>query len=252
MKYNLNYSKKSIAFIVFLFLFSQSLFSETIILRNGSVKKGRIVSQDKLTMVFEEKDAKEPEVFSKKEIVKVSYKDLTQAEINQILKETGGAEVVDVSPGAPVLDPVGGRRSITLGKAVLRSLALPGWGQMYQNRQIAGTAYFLLFLGGIGFSAYQYKEFKSESQDYDYKANSYLLSLYLRDSSGQFLARSDMAAQKNHTDRALHRVGIAGGVLAGVYLLNLFDVVIFRPKDNLSLRASAFTDTLSIKLEYRF
>jgi hypothetical protein len=252
MKYNWNYFKKGIAFTVFLFFFSQSLLSETIILRNGSVKKGRIVSQDKLTMVFEEKDAKEPEVFSKKEIVKVSYKDLTQAEINQILKETGGAEAVDVSPGAPVLDPVGGRRSITLGKAVLRSFVLPGWGQMYQNRQIASTAYFLFFLGGIGFSAYQYKEFKSESHDYDYKANSYLLSLYLRDSSGQYLARSDMAAQKNQADRALHRAEIAGGVLAGIYLLNLFDVVIFRPKDNLSLRASAFTDTLSIKLEYRF
>lgn len=252
MKHSWNYFNNGIVFVVFLFFFSLNLFSETIILRNGNVKKGRIVSQDKLSMVFEEKDAKEPEVFSKKEILKISYKDLTQAEINQLLKESGGGDVLDVSPGAPVLDPVGGRRNITLGKAVLRSLVLPGWGQMYQNRQIAGTAYFLFFLGGIGFSAYQYKEFKTESHDYDYKANTYLFALYSRDSSSQFLARSAMHSQKSDVDRALHRAEIAGGVLAGIYLLNLFDVVIFRPKDNLSLRASAFTDTLSVKLEYQF
>ena len=139
MKNNWNYFNNGIVFVVLLFFFSLNLFSETIILRNGNVKKGRIVSQDKLSMVFEEKDAKEPEVFSKKEILKISYKDLTQAEINQLLKESGSGDVLDVSPGAPVLDPVGGRRNITLGKAVLRSLVLPGWGQMYQNRQIAGT-----------------------------------------------------------------------------------------------------------------
>lgn len=252
MKITWTQFKNNIVILSSILFLSQGIFSETILLRNGSVKKGRIVSQDKLSMVFEEKDAKEPEVFSKKEILKVSYKDLTQNEINQILKESGSAQVVDVSPGAPVLDPVGGRRSITLGKALLRSVALPGWGQMYQNRQVAATAYFLFFIGGIGFSAYQYKEFKSESNDYDYKATNYLFSFYFRDSAAQYLARSDMFAQKNQVDRALHRAEIAGGVLAGIYLLNLFDVVVFRPKDNLSLRASAVTDTLSVKLEYRF
>ncbi len=61
-----------------------------------------------------------------------------------------------------------------------------------------------------------------------------------------------MQSQKAQMDRALHRAEIAAGVLAGVYLLNLFDVVIFHPKDNLSLRASAYTDQMSIKLEFRF
>lgn len=242
-----------IYFSVFLILILTSeLFSETIIMRNGNVKKGRIVSQDKLSIVFEEKDAKDPEVFSKKEVLKVSYKDLTQQEINQILKENGGVEMVDVSPAAPVLDPVGGRRSITLGKAVLRSLVLPGWGQIYQNRQIAATAYFLLFLGGIGVTGYQYKEYMSENNDYNYKAKNYLFALYYRDSFSQYLTRNDMSNQKAELDRSLHRLQITAGVLAGVYFLNLFDVVIFRPKDNLSLRASAFTDTLSVKLEYQF
>ena len=85
---NYFFSKRTLFFAVFL-LFCQTLFSETIILRNGNVKKGRIVSQDKLSLVFEEKEGAEQEVFSKKEILKVSYKDLTQAEINQILKESG-------------------------------------------------------------------------------------------------------------------------------------------------------------------
>jgi len=244
--------KLKIFLYLFILLLSSAVFSETIIMRNGNVKKGRIVSQDKFSIVFEEKDAKDPEVFSKKEVLKVSYKDLTQQEINQILKENGGAEMVDVSPGTPVLDPVGGRRSITLGKAFLRSLVLPGWGQMYQNRQIAATAYFILFLGGLGITGYQYKEYKSESDDYNYKAKNYMFALYYRDSFTQNLARADMTAQKAVLDRSLHRLEISAGILAGVYLLNLFDVVIFRPKDNLSLRASAFTDTLSVKLEYQF
>ncbi|MBP7279983.1 MAG: hypothetical protein KBA66_00300 [Leptospiraceae bacterium] len=248
---NYFFSKRTLFFAVFL-LFCQTLFSETIILRNGNVKKGRIVSQDKLSLVFEEKEGAEQEVFSKKEILKVSYKDLTQAEINQILKESGGPELVNVSPGSPVADPIGGRKSITRGKAFLRSTALPGWGQMYQNRQIAGTAYFLFFLGGIGFAAHQYKEFKSENRDYDFRSNNYFFALAFQDSNAQYLARIEMQSQKAQMDRALHRAEIAAGVLAGVYLLNLFDVVIFHPKDNLSLRASAYTDQMSIKLEFRF
>ena len=80
------FTKSSLFFILF-FLISNTVFSETIVLRNGNVKKGKIVSQDKLSLVFEEKADADPEVFSKKEILKISYKDLTQTEINQILKD---------------------------------------------------------------------------------------------------------------------------------------------------------------------
>ncbi|MBK6606289.1 MAG: hypothetical protein IPG24_12615 [Leptospiraceae bacterium] len=140
MKNNWNYFNNGIVFFVFLFFFSLNLFSETIILRNGNVKKGRIVSQDKLSMVFEEKDAKEPESFLQKEILKISYKDLTQAEINQLLKNL----VVEMFWMFLLVHCFRSRRwtsNITLGKAVLRSLVLPGWGNV-SNRQIAGTAYF--------------------------------------------------------------------------------------------------------------
>lgn len=61
-----------------------------------------------------------------------------------------------------------------------------------------------------------------------------------------------MYSQRGRKERAGHRAEIAGGVLAGIYLINLFDVVIFHPKDNLSLRASASRDQMSIKFEYRF
>ena len=100
MKITWTQFKKILSFYL-LSSYSQGLFSETILLRKSVKRKNR--KSDKLSMVFEEKDAKEPEVFSKKEILKVSYKDLTQNEINQLLKESGSAQVVDVSPGAPVL-----------------------------------------------------------------------------------------------------------------------------------------------------
>lgn len=87
--------------------------------------------------------------FSPKEILKISYKDLTQTEINQILKDSGGPEVLDVSPATPMIDSVGGRNKITRTQAFLRSAAIPGWGQIYQNRKIPSTAYFY-FLGVLG------------------------------------------------------------------------------------------------------
>ncbi len=245
------FTKSSLFFILF-FLISNTVFSETIVLRNGNVKKGKIVSQDKLSLVFEEKADADPEVFSKKEILKISYKDLTQTEINQILKDSGGPEVLDVSPATPMIDSVGGRNKITRTQAFLRSAAIPGWGQIYQNRKIPSTAYFLFFLGGIGFVAHQSKEVQAEKRDYSYKTQNYLFALYFKDSLAQEQTYNEMYSQRGRKERAGHRAEIAGGVLAGIYLINLFDVVIFHPKDNLSLRASASRDQMSIKFEYRF
>ncbi len=53
-------------------------------------------------------------------------------------------------------------------------------------------------------------------------------------------------------DKAGNRAQIAAGVLAGVYLLNLVDVVIFHPRQEFSLNATFQRDMLALKFEYRF
>ena len=67
----------------------------------------------------------------------------------------------------------------------------------------------------------------------------------------QYLARSDMFAQRNLLIAHFIVQKLQGGP-SGIYLLNLFDVVVFRPKDNLLFVPQRLLDTLSVKLEYRF
>jgi predicted DNA-binding protein with PD1-like motif len=62
----------------------------------------------------------------------------------------------------------------------------------------------------------------------------------------------DIAAQHIHVEKSSHRIEVAGGILAGLYVLNLFDVVIFRPKENLSIHTNVIRDQIGLSFVYRY
>jgi TM2 domain-containing membrane protein YozV len=248
-------------FVFYLTLFS-FLSAETVIFRNGNVKKGKILSQDKLTIVFEEKEGEPPLIYSKKEILKISVKDLSRDEINKTIAEAGGADLLqDVTPSVPVVskDAPAANQNYFSAKgtpkrwsAFWRSALIPGWGQLYQSRPVPGTSYFFLFLGGIGFAYYQNKEYGYQQNDYNYSNQKYVFSLFFSDNITQILTRKELVDERSDAVKAFHRAEIAAGVLAGIYALNLLDVVIFHPKYNVSVNATTNRDQFALKFEYRF
>ncbi|MBM9575525.1 hypothetical protein JWG45_00010 [Leptospira sp. 201903070] len=66
--------------------FPWSLMGESIILKDGTILKGRVVSQNAQTVVIQTEDGKKQE-FSKIRILKIVYKDVSQAEALKIQKE---------------------------------------------------------------------------------------------------------------------------------------------------------------------
>lgn len=244
-------------------LFSNLLFSETIIFRNGTVKKGTIISQDKTSVAFEEKEGSPPVIYSKKEIMKISVNDLSKDEIKKTIIDNGGADLLkDVTPSVPVTPKEGvySSKGFLASKvpprrwgAFWRSALVPGWGQLHQNRPVIGTTFFFLFLASGGFTFYQNRESGTAQNDYAYSEKKYIFNLLLtNDRTAQLLAQKDLANERTDMDKAGNRAQIAAGVLAGVYILNLVDVVIFHPRQEFSLNATFQRDMLALKFEYRF
>jgi hypothetical protein len=112
-------------------------------------------------------------------------------------------------------------RERTSARAIVRSLCLPGWGQFYSSRPVAGWMYAIsaaaLFGGSIAAQA-RYVDRIDEA------------------SRAQTIEEYDRAVQKAEDARRL-RNGLQGAV-AGVWGVNLIDATLFHPRRPVASRAS--------------
>lgn len=146
---------------------AQDLQAETIYFRDGTEISGKITGQNKNSVQLVSSEGEEKTI-PKKDILRILYKDdnltskkeelaIKELENKRIQSDTEMAEILakaqtPISKESQELPESKIRKSLqprtTATGAFFRSLVLPGWGQFYQGRPIAGSIYTSLVLGG--------------------------------------------------------------------------------------------------------
>lgn len=116
----INIFKKKQQLLLFVFCISlNSLFSETVILIHEEVIRGKVNSQDAISLKMTDEKGKE-RVFPKTEILKVIYRDVTdKAELDKIIKEEKEKKGIKTTKF----------EKRDKKQIIWRSALLPGWGQ---------------------------------------------------------------------------------------------------------------------------
>jgi len=149
---------------------------------------------------------------------------LYQVEARRPGYETWRSEVVLGPGGLRDLSFRMSRKSTV--KAFVRSALIPGWGQFYRGSSLKGT----LFLAGSvlagGAFAYTHATYQEEADDFKAAERRYEAATREEELAARWAEVLDRA---DDADRAWDRRQIALGALAGIYALNLVDVVFFPP-----------------------
>jgi sRNA-binding regulator protein Hfq len=253
------------------------LSAETIYFRDGSELSGKITGQDKNSVTIISKG--EERSVPKKDISKILYKDeapiskieeseLKELENNKIQSDTEAAEILAKAQTPIAKESLESPESklfqsptpkTTASGAFYRSLILPGWGQFYQGRPLAGSIYSVLVLGGsyavydknrilrnavndykkieqpftegailgmaIGLPKKSYPELQLVESFIDDKSNSLPESYLGYKNSPDYLQKE--AVKKHHQELRSYSYG-----LATVWLWAAIDAYLFHPKQN--------------------
>lgn len=144
-------------------------------------------------------------------------------------------------------------------KTAVRSLFIPGWGQLYASKKTKGLAFFsLTILAGVGYLyaddewSYRYDEFARLRDEFDSLSAEGNVE-ELQKMYPDFV----LAQEKAHDAETVRRVVIGVGV--GIWAFNVIDALFFFPKQRgtftvkgLSLTPSASTEQVSLKLSMDF
>jgi hypothetical protein len=112
-------------------------------------------------------------------------------------------------------------------KAALRSLFIPGWGQMYSGRKGIGMIFSLLAAGATGYYIITDNNFYDKLDEY-VRINSQYASA-MTDADRISLYPRIVAAKQNAYDAENKRFRALAGIIT-VWGLNLLDALIFFPK----------------------
>ncbi|MCR9143570.1 MAG: DUF5683 domain-containing protein [bacterium] len=149
--------------------------------------------------------------------------------------------------------------------AFLRSLVLPGWGQIYQGRAGAGYGIGGGFLAGLGVTYYFEQRYNIARGAYEDKANDFFITSPLVLSSfgssisspttlaplGLVLAQDTADARKRMED-AGRWANNTRTLLLGLYLWNLVDVMVFHPSPQESVGVSVGPESVGVRYSLRF
>jgi hypothetical protein len=115
-----------------------------------------------------------------------------------------------------------------LGKAALRSLVLPGWGQRYSERPASGWVFsglYIASLAGLGFTHYQYE---TKLDDYNHALDRYNMeSMYFE---REAKAWAEVTAAHSDLDDAFNTRRVLLYTVGAIYLVNMLDTVVNFPK----------------------
>ncbi|WP_000532396.1 LA_0442/LA_0875 N-terminal domain-containing protein [Leptospira interrogans] len=184
--------------ILFTFIFSIS--AETVLLQEGGSYRGKVITQNQKTLTIQTKHGKH--VISKKEILKVIYKDVSeeeeekvrnaeiqrleeekltkqrslelkkqQEEEERLRREREAAEKNKPAPPPP--PPPKKQPEVSRVGALARSVVLPGWGQWASGRKFAAIIYPTLFLAA-GYAVYENnRKYVVAKREYESYGNPY-------------------------------------------------------------------------------
>ena len=173
-------------FGVLFFFLALEVFSDTIVMRDGTVYRGEVENQNNIKIWFRVRSGEKIEV-SKSKILKVVYRDLEKGDIDKILssQDANPPKVPELLKQNPVpnsisdpnskleTDPFERTKDEPMSPLnyeilynpyapMLKSLALPFWGQNFTERKTNS------FLGGIGFWIVVMATFEARAQNGEY------------------------------------------------------------------------------------
>jgi|JI9StandDraft_1071089.scaffolds.fasta_scaffold01721_5 hypothetical protein len=159
---NKNIQTLKMKFTIIAFLLSIiSINAETVILRSHDVVHGKITYQDALVLRMND-DLGKPLELQKNDILKVSYRDVKDAkEIKKIIEEEESKLPPEKRKKVQVVIP---ENRYTL---LLRSAAVPGWGQWKAGNKWYAAAAFVGVVGAAGYAASSVQGFQKSQKSYE-------------------------------------------------------------------------------------
>jgi hypothetical protein len=154
---------------------------------------------------------------------------LYQVEVRLPGYETWTGEVVLGTGGIGQLHVKLGKKSGA--KSLLRSMVIPGWGQLYRGQRLKGT---LFGLGGVvaaGGVVWTHEAYRNDVDDFDAAKRAYEQEARWEDWPARYevVRRASRKADRGYDRR---RVALAG--LGGIYAVNLLDCLFFAPTGEVS------------------
>lgn len=237
-------------------IFLGNIFSDSIILKNGTFQKGKIIGQTSEQISLQTTEGKVVEI-PKNRIIKVVFRDVTNEEALQIKKEEEEKfsklkdseeknrleqeeklqkerelnEALEKKKQEEELQ--NSKDTIPRSSVLWRSAVLPGWGQYVQGRKWQGLTYSFLTIAGLGVAYGNHQNFLNAKENYETinnpSRNLFLPNLNLSAQNPQPLLLYDLQfqnARQTLENAEMHRNAALGGLLL-VYGLNLFDVTYF-------------------------
>ena len=125
-------------------------------------------------------------------------------------------------------------------KATLRSIIIPGWGQMYGGQTTKGVMLTMLAIGATGFYFIADNKYNNRLDDYQSIQTAYNTAAT---DSEKIQIYSLLATAKKNAYDAEGRRQIAIGTVAAVWGLGLIDILFFFPRE----RGNTAVNSLTIK-----
>jgi hypothetical protein len=254
-----------------------SLFAETILFNDGTKLQGKIITQNKNTVTLQIAEGQNTTI-DKEDILKIIYKDRIseeeearirekekqvainkQAEVDEIerikkeklpLESSEKKEIAFV----PKSDIKNANSDTSPMGAFWRSLLIPGWGQFYEGRKIAGVLYPSLIFVGVGALYQKDRIYRNSLKDYnDYQNpysdtyltaaalglptpfnNSSLVVNFSGSSNDIFLnyynsTESPIAKQKKTVEQHYNEMRTISYIVAALWIWNAVDAYLFHP-----------------------
>ncbi|WP_078128220.1 LA_0442/LA_0875 N-terminal domain-containing protein [Leptospira alexanderi] len=185
-----------------------SISAETVLLQEGGSFRGKVVTQNQKTITIQTKEGKR--VIPKREVLKVIYKDVNEAEEEkirnieiqkleeeklskqkdhelkkqQIEEERLRKEKEETEKNKPLPPSLLKEPEVSRAGALARSAVLPGWGQWASGRKFAAILYPTLFLAA-GYAVYENnRKYIVAKKEYENYGNPYTKSSFVMTALG--------------------------------------------------------------------
>jgi hypothetical protein len=148
--------------------------------------------------------------------------------------------------------PIGKYRSYTFngalkrksnGKALLRSIIIPGWGQAYQEKRVQRWLYPVLFFGSLGLSYYTIQDYNAAIDEYDQSRTAYL-SAYAAADINRYGNEMDQAYQDVESKEQQRNTMFA--ITGAIWLWNIVDIFLLPPGYQGRMQLSGFGRSIGL------
>jgi TolB-like protein len=113
------------------------------------------------------------------------------------------------------------------GKAFLRSLVFPGWGQVYQQKKVQKWLYPVLFFGSLGVCYYTIQEYNIVVDEYEHIRQEYIQA-YTLSNINRYKGEMNIAYDDLESKEQLRNTMLA--ITGSIYLWNLLDIFLLPPR----------------------